>query len=123
MPLLQPVSFTEGGQQPVDSYSIEEKRRLAELLRQQSQQPIVSYSQNSPISWTQGLAQMLNAYGARKKEKEAGEEQRDYQKRLAESLRGGGDLSELADRIGQVNPELAVQLRMEEAKQRARPKN
>ena len=120
MPLLQPVSFTEGGQQPVDSYSIEEKRRLAELLRQQSQQPIVSYSQNSPISWTQGLAQMLNAYGARKKEKEAGEEQRDYQKRLAESLRGGGDLSELADRIGQVNPELAVQLRMEEAKQRAK---
>lgn len=118
MPGLQPVSFTE--QQPgVDPVAIERKRRLAEMLREQSQAPI-QYQQNAPISWTQGLAKMLQAYGANKKEKEVDKESNTYRTQLAESIRGGGTLSEMADRMAQVNPELAMQLRIEEAKQQAK---
>ncbi|MFC7654140.1 hypothetical protein ACFQT4_18585 [Pseudoduganella danionis] len=40
-------------------------QQLANALMEQSSQPI-QYDQRGPISWTQGLAKMLEAYGSRK---------------------------------------------------------
>ena len=56
----------------MDPYSdeaaeIERRRRYAEMLREQSGQPIQPYSvggMQAPISWTQGAAQLLKGYNA-----------------------------------------------------------
>lgn len=51
--------------------SIENRRRVAQLLMQQGMQPVRSVNQRSPVSWTQGLAQVANAYFGRQGMNEA----------------------------------------------------
>ena len=74
-----------------ESESIAKKRRLAELLQQQSLQPIEMPQQAGvPISPYSGLAKLLNAYVGTKKEQEAVTEQQNlakqYQKDVATDL-------------------------------------
>jgi len=74
-----------------ESESIAKKRRLAELLQQQSLQPIEMPQQAGvPISPYSGLAKLLNAYVGTKKEQEAVTEQKNlaqqYQKDVATDL-------------------------------------
>ena len=64
--------FTDYGAQSQD---IERKRRMAELLQQQSMQPIETQP-GVPISWTQGLAKMLQGYNAGQGMRTATEEQK-----------------------------------------------
>lgn len=42
--------------------SLARRRRLADAMLQRSMQPIQSANPRSPVSWTQGLAQIVNAY-------------------------------------------------------------
>ena len=119
---LQPVNFVEPQDPVYTPEDIERKRKMAEMLRQQAEAPI-RFQENAPISWTQGLAKMLQSYSANKKEKEADKETSYYRNKLAEAVRGGGDLNEMADRVGQYNPDLAMQLRLEAAKADARNQN
>lgn len=74
-----------------ESESIAKKRRLAELLQQQSLQPIEMPQQAGvPISPYSGLAKLLNAYVGTKKEQEAVTEQKNlaqqYQRDVATDL-------------------------------------
>lgn len=57
--------------------AIDRRRKLAEALQTQGMQPIQSSRPDAPISWTQGLAQMLNAYAGKKKMGEVEQQQRD----------------------------------------------
>ena len=66
-------TFTDYGAAQQD---IERKRKMAELLQQQAMQPVEPVSQGAPISWTQGLAKMLQAYSGRKSQDVATEEQK-----------------------------------------------
>lgn len=54
---------------------LDRRRKLAEALQSQSMQPIQSARPDAPISWTQGLAQMLNAYAGKKKMNEVDQQQ------------------------------------------------
>ena len=65
-------TFTDYGAQSQD---IERKRRMAELLQQQSMQPIETQT-GVPISWTQGLAKLLQGYNAGQGMRTAAEEQK-----------------------------------------------
>ena len=65
-------TFTDYGAQSQD---IERKRRMAELLQQQSMQPIETQP-GVPISWTQGLAKLLQGYNAGQGMRTAAEEQK-----------------------------------------------
>ena len=70
------VSFSDYSAEQQD---IERRRRMAEALQQQSMQPInnpMSGGYVTPISWTQGLAKMLQAYGGRKGMESATERQK-----------------------------------------------
>ncbi len=82
-------TFTDYGQQAKD---IERRRRMAEMMQQQSMQPIEA-AQGAPISWTQGLAKMLQAYSGRRGEDLATEES----KALSQRAR-----SEFGDWIGKM---------------------
>lgn len=62
-----------------DQEQINQQRQMAQMLRQQSMAPIESQMVSGrvvPTSWTQGLAKIMQAYGARKGEEFAGEEQK-----------------------------------------------
>jgi hypothetical protein len=65
-------TFTDYG---VAQQDIERKRRMAELLQQQSMQPI-EQKEGVPISWTQGLAKLLQGYNAGQGMRSATEEQK-----------------------------------------------
>lgn len=88
---IQKISFTS----PFDeeAQAIENRRRVAEYQQQQASQPIQSVSPNAPISWTQGLAKVLNAYNAKKSMREADAEAKAlgerYRTTLADTLRRG----------------------------------
>ena len=81
-------TFTDYGAEQQD---IERKRRMAELLQQQSMQPIEQQT-GVPISWTQGLAKMLQGYNAGQGMKSATEAQKALASRrnqaMAEALGG-----------------------------------
>ena len=58
-PFIKQVNtFTDYG---VEAKDIDRQRKMAELLQQQSAAPIEERP-GVPISWTQGLAKMLQAY-------------------------------------------------------------
>ena len=84
-------TFTDYG---VEQQDIDRRRKLAELLQQQALQPIEQSSAGgyvTPISWTQGLAKMLQGgVGAYKEKQLKGE-----QKALGEKMR-----TEAGDYIG-----------------------
>jgi hypothetical protein len=62
------VSLTAPTDYATELQAIERRRKLAETSAQQSMDPIQSAAPNAPISWTQGLAKMLQGYyGGRKK--------------------------------------------------------
>ena len=68
---------------------IQRQRAYAQALRQQANEPIqqqVVSGRVVPISWTQGLANMLKAYTGRKLDEEADQKQ----KTLVESRRAQG---------------------------------
>lgn len=63
---VQNVSMTSP--MDVDSAAIAKRRAMAEALQAQSMEPVQAASYNgiqAPISWTQGLAKMLQAYNAK----------------------------------------------------------
>lgn len=73
------VSTVSFGDYSSEQQDIERRRKMAEALQQQSMQPInnpMSGGYVTPISWTQGLAKMLQAYGGRKGQDEATERQK-----------------------------------------------
>lgn len=55
--------------------ALERRRRMAEMLGQQSMQPI-EVQQNAPISWTQQLAKALQGYQAGREERDVGEREK-----------------------------------------------
>lgn len=75
-------TFTDYGAEQQD---IDRRRKMAELLAQQSMQPI-EVPTNAPVSWTQGLAKMLQGYGAGREEKMLGERQKDLASRRNQAL-------------------------------------
>lgn len=75
---------------------IARRRRMAEMLQAQALQPAERFSTNgieAPISWTQGLAKMLQAYQGGQGQREATEAQKAlgqrYQKEGADTLARG----------------------------------
>ena len=70
-------TFTDYG---VQSQDIERKRRMAELLQQQSMQPIETQP-GVPISWTQGLAKLLQGYNAGRGQEDATRQQMELGKK------------------------------------------
>lgn len=59
--------------------AIARRRKMAEMLQQQSMQPVERFSTNgieAPVSWTQGLAKMLQAYQGGQGQREATEAQK-----------------------------------------------
>lgn len=73
----QNISFGQQ-QEHSDLAAIERRKKLAEALANQSVEPVQSVSPTSHISWTQGLAKMLQAYTAGSQEKSAEEERKSY---------------------------------------------
>lgn len=65
-------------QQQSDLAQIERRKQLADALSQQSVQPIQSSMPNVPISFTQGLAKLLEAYQARKEGESAEADRQKY---------------------------------------------
>lgn len=55
--------------------ALERRRKMAEMLGQQSMQPI-EVQQNAPISWTQQLAKALQGYQAGREERDVGEREK-----------------------------------------------
>jgi hypothetical protein len=107
----------------VEAQAIERQRQLAELMQQQSLQPIQSPSAQgpygsvtTPISWTQGLAKMLQAYSGR-----LGQEQANKQE-TALGQKYTSDLSNVLQRAMQAGtgtPERPAQLDPQEVQQMA----
>lgn len=64
MAISKSVQFSQGDP-AAQAYDIQRAQQLAQLLQQQSMQPIESSMPNAPISWTQGLAKMMESYGAK----------------------------------------------------------
>lgn len=85
MPSTQPVSFTSPGfDYSADIASIDRKRKLAEALQAQSFQPIQAANAGgiqTPVSWTQGLSKLAEAWASGKQEKAADQEQRELSAR------------------------------------------
>lgn len=85
MASTQPVSFTSPGfDYSADVASIDRKRKLAEALQAQSFQPIQAANANgiqTPVSWTQGLAKLAEAWASGRQEKAADKEQRELAER------------------------------------------
>jgi hypothetical protein len=116
---IQPVSMTAPTDWGAEQKSIERRRKMAELLQQQSLQPtdagqMVSgiYVQKSPV---QGLARMLQAYSARKGMEKTDDDERAlarrYQGDLVRVLQEGGRLSTGApERPQQVDPQEIEQM-------------
>jgi len=91
--------YTPGFDQEVEQQNIERQRKMADVLRQQSMQPVengqmVSGHYVAP-SFTQGIAKLLQGYNASK----MGTAADDKQKALAEAVRGrtASDLSNFTD--------------------------
>lgn len=73
-PFIKQVNtFTDYG---VEAKDIDRQRKMAELLQQQSAAPIEERP-GVPISWTQGLAKMLQAYYGKQGIDEASQKERD----------------------------------------------
>ena len=67
------VRMTAPNQYAAEQQAIENQRRLAELLQQQSMQPLSPHTAsgplgtvNTPMSWAEGLAKLMQAYAGRK---------------------------------------------------------
>ncbi len=63
------VSFS--GADRAEADAIERQRRLADALTTKSMQPVQSAHPSAPLSYTQGLAQMMQAYAGKKQGTEA----------------------------------------------------
>ena len=73
------ISLTMPNEYTAEAEAIARRRRLAEAMQAQSMQPIERFSSGgieAPISWTQGLAKMLQAYSANKGHEAATAEQK-----------------------------------------------
>lgn len=75
------VSFQAPTDYSTDLADIERRRKYAEMLQQQSMQPVQAQPTPAngfavPISWTQGLAKALQGYSARKGLEKATEDQK-----------------------------------------------
>lgn len=89
---VQNVSMTSP--MDVDAQAIAKRRAMAEALQQQSLSPVEAPSYQgiqAPVSWTQGLAKMLQAYGSRKSMDKADIDQKALIGRQQE--RRGADMS------------------------------
>lgn len=93
-PFIKQVStFTDYG---VEAKDIDRQRKMAELLQQQSAAPIEERP-GVPISWTQGLAKMLQAYYGKQGLDKASQKEKDLSQRyttdrgeaLASALKAG----------------------------------
>ena len=76
---------------------IARRRKLAELMQTQATQPIERFSApntgEAPISWTQGLAKMLQAYTGAKQQQALTQEQKDlYQQQQGQYTQAGQQL-------------------------------
>jgi hypothetical protein len=60
----QSVNFQSPNSPDAQDYAIQQAQALAQALQQQAFKPIETH--NAPISWTQGLAQMADAYLSKK---------------------------------------------------------
>jgi len=71
--------------------SVIRRRRLADAMLQRGMQPVQSSNPRAPVSWTQGLAQIVDAYMGAKEAKSAERAQADlgqrYQTGLADEVR------------------------------------
>lgn len=102
---MKTVSFGQNFDEDLEIKDIERQRRLADALRAQSQQPLQGGMAGQVYvgpSWTQGLAKMLQAYGAGRIESGA----RDQQRALAEAL-GTRNRQESADFMQAMQPQAA----------------
>lgn len=77
--------------------SIQRRRQLAEMLSQQSMEPVRSAAPNAPVSWTQGLAKVLKAHYGKKGMERAEQEQQEVAQRSQE--RTGADTALLAQAL------------------------
>ena len=118
-----------------EASEIERRRRYADMLREQSGQPIQSHGQGgvvAPISWTQGAAKLLQGYNAGAAGRDAEQRAKALRERvqgdrtsdmsaLATALRGspGGMQADAADNVtqmpgrpaGQLDPAIMGQLK------------
>jgi hypothetical protein len=92
------VSLTAPTDYATELQAIERRRKLAELLAQQSMEPIQSAAPNAPISWTQGLAKILQGYNAGQSEKKADAEAKDLAAR--QQADQSGDVQRLIAALG-----------------------
>jgi hypothetical protein len=92
------VSLTAPTDYATELAAIERRRKLAELLAQQSMEPIQSAAPNAPISWTQGLAKILQGYNAGQSEKKADAEAKDLAAR--QQADQSGDVQRLIAALG-----------------------
>lgn len=69
-----------------EQQALERRRRMAEMLSQQSMQPIEQVAPNAPISWTQGLAKALQGFQAGREERDVGQRQKDLTGRRNQAL-------------------------------------
>ena len=118
-----------------EAAEIERRRRYADMLREQSGNPIQPFSQGgvvAPISWTQGAAKLLQGYNAGAAGRDAEQRAKALRERvqgdrtsdmsaLATALRGspGGMQADAADNVtqmpgrpaGQIDPAIMGQLK------------
>lgn len=74
----------------VEQQSLVRRRRLAEAMLQRGMTPVQSSNPRAPVSWTQGLAQIANAYygaqGMKDADQGAADLSQNYQKGLASEV-------------------------------------
>jgi len=88
---VQPISFTTPSNYGADLDAIQRRMALAQSLQGQSLEPV--QGNGAPVSWTQGLAKIAQAYAARRQEQK-GQEQMNalagrYQSDYANTVRQG----------------------------------
>jgi hypothetical protein len=115
MAVSKAVSFGNGANSPdAQDYQIQQAQQLAQLLQAQSMQPI-EVAPNSRISWTQGLAKMLQGYQAGNERRKVAElltqrtqDAQDKQSGLVDALTGNKQL----DSLGGSDPAVTVGQKM-----------
>jgi len=121
---MQSYAFSE--ELDPDMQRIERQRRMAELLRQQSQQDVgggMAGEVYVPPSWTQGLNRLFQGYNAGALDRKADETQKaneeGFQSAIAKYLANPQDTSALEQSGSPRARALALQLKMTEAERKA----
>lgn len=86
-------TFTAPPDWQAEAQDIDRRRKLAELLQQDALKPIEQSSAGgyvTPISWTQGLAKLLQGGVGAYRQKQLTQEQRDLYKRQQDTYTGAG---------------------------------